>query len=138
MSGELTSSNRESDGTNELSHRRILKILILQVFLGTVLGAALHSYGFGAGIFLGGTAAFLNYFWLRSLLRKILENPVETENGGRLATRFVLRYFLIGCLVLIVYLTGIVPVIAVLIGLAGFAIAVVFEGIINIFGPVKV
>ncbi len=138
MSEEVTSLDIESDGTNERSHRRILKILIFQILLGTILGAALHSYEFGAGILLGGTVAFLNYIWLRSLLRKILENPVETGNGGRLATRFVLRYFLIGCIVLLVYLTGIVSVIAVLIGLAGFAIAVVIEGIISIFRPVRI
>jgi hypothetical protein len=59
------------------------------------------------------------------------------ESTGYMGSRFVLRYFIFGLLLAVVYVTGILSVIAVLIGVTGFALAVFVEGLLNIFKPVK-
>lgn len=130
-------SGNEPFDVKGASHERILKIMGLLVLAGSIVSATLVSLRFGAGVLLGGFFSVLNYHWLRVTLKKFFDRAVEGGNGGLIAVRFVSRYLLLGAILVLVYMTGIVPVIAVLFGLAGFAFAVVAEGILSIFGSAK-
>lgn len=119
-------------------HTRILKIMGSLAVIGAVITAFAVSPRFGAGFLIGGLFSLINYYWIKKTTRTFLEKAVKGESLGLLGARFALRYFLLGFVLLLIYLTGFFPVIAVLFGLSGFALAVVIEGIFSIFRPVRI
>lgn len=122
-----------------LSHRRILVIMAVIGLAGSVAGAALVSIDFGAGVFIGSVLAFVNYYWLKVSLKKIFDQAAETGERPRLlALKYFARYLVLGSAVAILYATGAVSVVGVILGMGGFGFAVVIEGILRIFsGPVS-
>lgn len=115
-----------------LSHRAILVGMAVVVIAGVVLGSVLAGVRFGAGILTGGVLAFANYAWLKRSTRAIFDNAA-TASTGILAAKYVFRYVAIGAVLLIIYLTDAVPITAVIAGLGAFAVAVVIQGLKNIF-----
>lgn len=119
-------------GPREISNRSILALMGALIVLGSVAGAAAVSLRFGLGVLLGGVLAFLNYFWLDSSLKALFSGEASTRTV-LLALKYVLRYIVIGAVLFVVYVTDFVPVVAVIAGLGSFAIAVVIQGLKNIF-----
>lgn len=122
-----------------LSHGRILKIMGVIGFVGSVLGALLVSVPFGAGVLIGSLLAFVNYYWLKYSLKKVFDLAAETGERPRLlGLKYFGRYLLLGMLVAILYATDAVSIIGLILGMGSFGFAVVFEGIFNIIsGPVR-
>ncbi len=117
-----------------LSHRRILVIMAVIGLAGSVAGAALVSVSFGAGVFIGSVLAFVNYYWLKVSLRKIFDLAAETGERPRLlALKYFARYLVLGTAVAVIYATGMVSIVGVILGMGGFGFAVVIEGILRIF-----
>lgn len=119
-------------GPREISNRSILVLMGALIVLGSVAGAAAVSFRFGLGVLLGGLLAALNYAWLNSSLKALFSGEASTRTV-LLALKYVLRYIIIGVVLFAVYATDAVPVVAVIAGLASFAIAVVIQGLKNIF-----
>lgn len=138
MRDEKSLSESEPIENTELSHARIQKILGLLVVTGTILTGVLVSLRFGVGFLVGGLFSFVNYYWMKTTLNTSIEMAVAGKATKYMGIRFVIKYFLFGLLMAGVYFTGIVPVIAVILGVTGFALAVFLEGVINIFQPAKV
>lgn len=115
-----------------ISHRGILVVMATVVITGAILGFALQGTRFGVGILFGGVLAFANYLWLDRSTKAIFDNAA-ISSAGWLAAKYILRYVAIGAVLLLIYLTGVLPVTAVMAGLAAFAVAVVIEGLKNIF-----
>jgi hypothetical protein len=129
-----SSITNEQPPAPSISHRRILWTLGLVAIVGGLAGFIFVAPEFGFGFFFGGVLAFVNYYWLKISLRRIFEGVVERgEKPGFLAIRHFGRYLTLGAILAIVFLTEIVPVIAVVLGLASFALAIVIEGLILIF-----
>ena len=117
-----------------LSHRRILVIMAVIGLVGSVAGAIFISGGFGAGVFIGSALAFANYYWLKVSLKKIFDLAAETGEKPRLlALKYFLRYIVLGTVVAILYATGAVSIVGVILGMGIFGFAVVIEGILRIF-----
>ena len=114
------------------SHQRILVIMALLGVLGGIVGAIFHSAGFGLGVLIGTALAFANYYWLKISLRKIFAAAESGERPRMLAGKYFLRYIVLGLIVALIYATGIVPIVALILGLAGFGFAVVIDGMIRI------
>lgn len=73
------------------------------LIIGAVAAAPLfwfYGRAFGAGYLLGTAVAFLNIYWLRNLISKLMDfvtqKPASSAPGGRMAAVFLLRYSLIG------------------------------------------
>lgn len=115
----------------EISHRGILTIMAAVIFAGSALGFGLGGPRFGSGVVFGGALAFANYFWLERSTRAIFK-PHALSTPGILAAKYILRYVAIGAVLLLVNLTGALPVAAVILGLGAFAFAVVLQGLKNI------
>ena len=130
MGEDLTPSEPK---TPEASHEQILKILVGLVIGGSIICSVAISVRFGAGFLIGGIASFLNYYWLKATLRGFFGGSVEGKGAASMSVRFALRYFALGAFILVVFLTGFFPVISVIFGLSGFALAVMAEGFISIF-----
>ncbi len=120
------------EAVRPISHRGILVGMAVVVIAGAILGLAFSGVRFGAGILIGGGLAFANYVWLKRSTGAIFDNAAVASTG-LLAAKYILRYVAIGGCLLVIYLTDVVPVTAVIAGLASFAVAVVIEGLKNIF-----
>lgn len=115
-----------------ISHHGILVVMAAVVIVGTAFGFALKGSGFGMGVLFGGVLAFVNYFWLERVTRLVFDNT-SVSSAGWLAAKYIFRYVAIGAVLLLVHMTGILPVTAVIAGLGAFALAVVIQGLKNIF-----
>jgi uncharacterized membrane protein HdeD (DUF308 family) len=133
MSENSEQAAAEQETVQPLSHRRILAAMFLVTILGALLSFVFISPSFGVGVLIGGILSLINYYWLKKSLRSIFDNAVEGEKPRFLATRYFLRYLAFGAVLAIVYLSKIVPVVAVLLGLASFAFAIIIEAILRLF-----
>ena len=123
----------EQASAEGLSHGRILFIMAALGAAASIAGGVFVSGSFGLGVAVGFALAFLNYFWLKRSLRGIFAEAAEGERPQMLAGKYFLRYLVLGAVIAVIYGTGVLPIIAVVFGMAGFALAVVIEGIIRIF-----
>ncbi|MFL6467446.1 MAG: ATP synthase subunit I [Pyrinomonadaceae bacterium] len=115
------------------THRRILVIMAVLGILGAIAGIVFHSTSFGIGILVGTILAFANYYWLRYSLRKVFDEAAEGQKPKISAIRYILRYVTLAAVIAIIFAVGILPVVPVILGMAGFGFAVVVDGIIRIF-----
>jgi hypothetical protein len=117
----------------EISHRALLVKMVVVLIAGTVAGVVFFSAKAGFGVLIGGILAFANYYWQKRSLKAIFDKAIGGEPSRFLAVRYILRYVALGAALTIVYLTQTVPIVAVIFGMASFAIAVVIEGFTSIF-----
>ncbi len=116
-----------------ITHRRILTILAVCAAVGTIIGFVFHSAQFGFGFLIGGILSFINYYWLKISLKKVFDSAEADEKPRISATKYLLRYVVFGGLLVLIYLTKLVPMMAVILGLASFAFAILIEAFIRIF-----
>lgn len=119
--------------TGTISHRRLLIEMIAITLVISVIGLVASSGRFFAGVLIGGTLSVINFLWLERSLGAVFRAAVEGIRPSLLAIRYFLRYVLIALVLFGIYLTGAIPMVAVILGLASFGFAVVFEGITSIF-----
>ena len=115
-----------------MSHRGILLVMAVLVIVGSLAGLAFAGTRAGVGVLVGGILAFANYFWLERSTRAIFQTDAMASTGI-LAAKYILRYVAIALVLLAIYLTGILPLAAVIAGLGAFALAVVVHGLRSIF-----
>jgi hypothetical protein len=117
-----------------ISHRRILWTMGLVSLFGALAGSVFISWQFGLGVVFGGVLSLVNYYWLKVSLKRIFDKVIAHGDKPRfLAVRYFTRYLTLGVILIIVFLTETIPVIAVILGLASFALAIVIEGFIRLF-----
>jgi hypothetical protein len=102
------------------------------VAVAAAAGFAFGGAGFGTGVIIGGVLAYVNYLWLDRSTRAIFADNT-TASTTILAAKYILRYAVLGGVLFLIYMTGVIPVASVILGLSAFAVAVVIEGIKNIF-----
>lgn len=118
------------------SHERILWIMAALGVGGGIAGFAFSSFDFGLGILIGTALAFVNYYWLKSSLRKIFGVAESGEKPRMLAGKYFARYIVLAAVIAVIYVTGILPIIPVILGLAAFGFAVMVDGFIRIFSTI--
>ncbi len=121
----------------QVSLKRVLVLMAVIIGVGAIAGFAVGPARFGLGVLAGGVLSFANYFWQRNSTRAIFAQAANGEKPMLLGVRYILRYVLIGAVLWVIYLTGAFPIVAVVLGLAAFAFAVVVEGLIGIFSSFK-
>ena len=133
MSGNSKPAAPEQEKSLSLSHTRILWTMAIVVILGAILSFIFVDSNFGWGILIGGILSFLNYYWLKKSLTDIFSQASEGNRPNFLTLNYFLRYLGLGIAIWILYEIKIVSIIAVLLGMAAFAFAIVIEGLIIIF-----
>jgi hypothetical protein len=116
-----------------LSHGRILTLMACAALITSVAGFIFGGRAFGIGVLIGGALSLVNYYWLKRSLKTVFDSAIAGEKTHFLAGRYILRYAAFGAILTVVYLTKAVPVAAVLLGLASFALAIIFEAFIRLF-----
>jgi len=134
MSDDSDSFITEQSTLPPISHRRILWTMGLVAIVAGLAGFIFVSWKFGLGVILGGVLSFINYYWLKVSLKRLFDNAVAHGEKPRfLAVRYFARYLTLGGILTIVFLTETIPVVAVVLGLSSFALAIVIEGLIRLF-----
>jgi predicted secreted protein len=122
--------------TTEAELRRSNRGLVVGMLIFGVLLAIFAGPVFGVrgsiGVIVGLGLAWLNFRWLDSSTRAMMGTP-ELATTPILAMKYVLRYVLIAAVIFGIWYYDLLPVAAVIAGLASFAIAVVFKGLKSIF-----
>ena len=116
-----------------ISHRRLLYAMAGIIAAGAIAGFVFVSAKAGFGVLVGGILAFANYFWQTRSLKAIFDSAIDGKKSRFLALRYILRYVVLGGVLMIIYLSQTISIFAVIFGLSSFAIAVVIEGFISIF-----
>lgn len=118
----------------QVSHRRILRAMAATAILGGLSSLYWVSPAFGFGVLLGGFLALINFYWLKVSLRGVFD---RIAGGGEkpkfLAAKYFLRYAVFISILVIVFFTKVLPIIAVLFGLASFAVSIIVEALILLF-----
>ncbi len=133
MSENFEPITAEPETVAPLSHRRILILMAVIAVFGGLLSFIFVSWQFGVGVLIGGILSFVNYYWLKFSLKKIFDNVTSGEKPRFLAARYFFRYVTLGVVLTIVFLTKVIPVVAVILGLASFALAITAEGFVRLF-----
>ncbi len=134
MSDDSDSVITEQSAPPPISHRRILSVMSLVAVIASLAGSVYISPQFGIGVILGGILSFINYYWMKVSLKRLFDNAVAHGEKPRfLAVRYFARYVTLGAILTIVFLTHTIPVVAVILGLSSFALAIVIEGFISLF-----
>ncbi|HEY0385926.1 MAG TPA: ATP synthase subunit I [Pyrinomonadaceae bacterium] len=108
--------------------RRLLRAMYAVIALAVICSMFLAPWRVTTGLVLGGVLSLFNHHWLRGSLAAVFGEPAMAGKRPRLsAARYVLRYFVIGCVVASAYMLNLISVPATLAGLCAFAAAVMVE-----------
>ncbi len=132
MSDDFEPSADQTENVQPLSNERILVIMAVLGIVGGIAGFIWVSLPFGVGVVVGTVLAFVNYYWLRSSLRKIFSAAASGDRPRMLTGTYFLRYLVLAVVVAVIYATEIVPIVALILGLAAFGFAVIVEGVVRI------
>ena len=127
----------ESEVAGQISgtipRRRLLIEMTAATLVIGVVGLVASSGRFFASVIVGGIISILNFLWLERSLGAVFRAAADGQKPGLQAVKYFLRYVVIGLALFVIYLTGSLPIVAVILGLASFAFAVVIDGILSIF-----
>ena len=130
MSDDFKATTDEETTVVPISHSRILWIMAI-VLIVTVTGSLIFAeWRVTVGLILGGILSFINYYWLKFALKSVFDKAIEGSKPRFLVGKYILRYFAIGAVVVLVFLTKVIPVAAVICGLLAFAAAILIESFI--------
>jgi hypothetical protein len=113
-------------------NERILVILAVLSVGSSIAGAALVSARFGLSLLVGCVLAFVNYYWMQRSLKKIFSRATEGNKPSFLGAGYFIRYLVLGCIVAFFYVSQLLSVAGILIGMAGFGFAVLVEGFLRV------
>ncbi|HEY0430130.1 MAG TPA: ATP synthase subunit I [Pyrinomonadaceae bacterium] len=134
MSEEADNNQVRPETVTPISNRRILWMMAMVVIFGSLASFIFVSTRFGTGFFIGGVLSFVNYYWLKTSLKKMFVETADGEHKPHYsAARYISRYFTLGAILTVIFLTHTVPVESVIFGLASFAFAIMIEAFIRIF-----
>ncbi|MCA1589756.1 MAG: ATP synthase subunit I [Acidobacteria bacterium] len=114
-------------------HRRILVIMAGLAVLGTILLVFFVSIDVAVGFLLGSVLAFINYLWMKRSLSRIFETAIEGQRPRFVGAGYFIRYLILGLFIASIYLSGLLPILPLIFGMALFGFAVTIEGFIGVF-----
>jgi hypothetical protein len=122
MNGETLT--RGDNGAVEL---RIFHVMIASIAVAVIAGAIMAPWRVTAGLMLGGGLSLLNYHWLRTSVSAIFAGDIETRRPRVRASRYVIRYFVVGLVAFAAYKLNLVSLPAMFAGLSSFVPAIFVE-----------
>jgi ATP synthase I chain len=113
----------EPNGALEM---RLLRVMIVSVALVVVVSTMIMPWRVTTGLMLGGLLSLLNFHWLQTSVAAVF----NVSTGGRprvRASRYVIRYFVVGATGYAAYKVGVVSLPAMFAGLCSFVPALFVE-----------
>ena len=115
-----------------MQHRLFL-MMCGAVALSVIVSTPLAPWRVSTGLLLGGVLSLFNHYWLRTSLAAVFSTAASGRRVKINAARYVLRYLVIAAIVACAYTLGMVSIVATLIGLCSFVVAVMSEAVLQIY-----
>lgn len=130
---ENVSCGAFADAEPEAMERRLFRIMCATVVTAVLASAPLAPWRVTAGLLLGGVLSLFNHHWLRTSIIAAFSSTGVGIRPRLKASRYILRYFVVALIVAVAYKLSVVSLVATLLGLCSFVVAVMAEGFIQIF-----
>jgi len=129
MSQIADSMNSEAftRGDNGAVELRIFRVMIASIAVAVITGAIMAPWRVTAGLMLGGALSLLNYHWLQTSVSAIFAGDIETRRPRVRASRYLIRYFVVGFVAFGAYKLNLVSLPALFAGLCSFVPAIFVE-----------
>src|SRR5450432_2361249 len=106
---------------------RIFRVMGVSVALAVIVSTPLAPWRSTSGLALGGLLSLFNYHWLRSSVSNLIAANASDKAVGHSASRYVLRYAVVGGLVFGACQLGLVSLSFTIVGLCSFVVALFDE-----------
>ena len=106
---------------------RIFRVMLAALTLAVMVSAMLAPWRVTTGLFLGGVLSLFNYHWLETSITAAFNVKGAGKRPHIKASRFIIRYLLIGAIVLAAYKLNVVSLPATILGLTSFVVALFAE-----------
>src|SRR2546426_7103392 len=123
---DSVSTDQFPGGSNAIE-TRVFFAMILTVGLAVIASAIIAPWRFTVGLMLGGTLSLLNYHWLRTSVAAVFSIDIAAEKPRVKASRYILRYFVVGVISVAAYKLRLVSLPATIAGLCAFVPALFVE-----------
>jgi ATP synthase I chain len=114
------------DGDDNLEGR-LLRSMAIATAIAVIVSAVLAPWRVTSGLFLGGSLSLLNYHWLHTSVAAIFNIDLSVQRPRARSRRYLLRYFVVGLVVLTAYKFHLVALAATLAGLCSLVPALFVE-----------
>ena len=111
---------------NDAIEARLFRLMIASVGIAAAASTIVTPWRVTAGLTLGGSLSLLNYHWLRTSIAAIFSD-VATQRPRLKASRYILRYFIVGGVAFAGYKLRLVSLPATIAGLCAFVPALFVE-----------
>ena len=108
---------------------RVLRSMIAAVVIAAGVCAFVAPWRITLGVMLGGALSVLNYRWLHTSVVAIFNINLDSERPRAGASRYILRYLVVGALVFVASYLNVVSLPATLGGLSAFVPALFVEAV---------
>jgi hypothetical protein len=124
---DSVSTDQFPGGNDAATETRVFFAMIVTVGFAVMASAMLAPWRVTGGLLLGGTLALLNYHWLRTSVAAVFNIDIAAEIPRFKASRYILRYFVIGVISFAAYKLQLVSLPATIAGLCAFVPALFVE-----------
>jgi len=124
--GTMRESAQDLFSEPQAVSRRVWRAIVFVVILGSVVAAVFGNGRFAAGVLTGGLLALLNYRWLLSSVRGILDIAGPKAPPGT-TMMFMLRWMVVAAIGYVCYAFGHLSPAGMVAGLLAPAVAAVIE-----------
>ncbi len=124
---DSVSNDKFLGGNDAATETRVFFAMVVTVGFAVMASAMLAPWRVTGGLLLGGTLALLNYHWLRTSVAAVFNIDIAAERPRFKASRYILRYFVIGVISFAAYKLRLVSLPATIAGLCAFVPALFVE-----------
>jgi len=111
----------------QAAESRVWRSMVIAVSVAVAISSVLAPWRVTSGLLLGGLLSLLNYRWLHISVAAILSVDFSSQRPRANASRYVLRYLIVGGIVFAAYNLNLVSLAATLVGLCSFVPALLIE-----------
>src|SRR5436309_9879765 len=116
IAGSVNGAVELRDGDDRLEGR-LLRSMAVATVIAVIASAVFAPWRVTSGLFLGGSLSLLNYHWLHSSVAAIFSIDLSAQRPRARSSRYLLRYFVVGLMVLAAYTLHLVALAATQLGL---------------------
>ena len=111
----------------DATNRRIFRSMIVAIILAVGVSLLFAPWRVSTGLLLGGLLSLVNHYWLITSTTAAFSVLVNGAKPRLSLVQYVLRYAVIGAVILLSYKLGIASVPALIVGLCSFVFALFVE-----------
>lgn len=119
---------KHADEDPRAAERRIFRGTFVAALAATALSLFFTPWRVTTGLALGGALALFNQHWLRTSVEAVFESATSERPPKMKAARYFLRYAVVAGLALLAYQSGLVSLVATLVGMCAVVAGLLAEG----------